>query len=324
MPRSMFASVSNLPSIFSPTKSSSRKRPAPSRHCTENEPPEGFVMMNDVPSELWSVRAVEIVDELNKEADKRNPDLFNMHVYTDFYSFALYDLIEVKLRDWDKQFKTSPTGFATWHTLEALTLFISTTVLSEGDIGEVDDDERFVAFLRVFSTAVHTLAARLHTSPLPLLRRIRNAANVLRTAAALVDSWCDDLGLEDDERERMPARVRVMLARDGLPYTKKSPIILADRQADINEPKTKRRRGTHDSDGVFIEQLAKLPFREAEQHLRSPDDEEYSWTTVWKAYERTFSAGKRGALAFDITRWPARERAKYELGGGHSMHQLHD
>lgn len=280
-------------------------------------------MLNDAPSELWSTRAVEIVDELNKEADKRNPDLFNMHVYTDFYSFALYDLIEMKLRDWDKQFKTSPTGLSTWHTLEALTLFISTTVLSEGDIGGVDDDERFVAFLRVYSSAVHTLAARLHTSPLPLLRRIRNAANVLRTAAALVDAWCDDLGLEDGEREPMPARVRVMLARDGLPYTRKPAIILSDGQTVNVEPETKRRRGAHDSDATLIGQLAKLPFREAEQHLRSADGEEYSWSTVWKAYERTFSAGKRGALAFDITRWPARERAKYELGG-HPTHQIHN
>ena len=55
-----------------------------------------------------------------------------MVVYNDFYSYALYDLLEERFREFHHLLKKDATGMKTWHSLEALTFFIAT--LDEGEL----------------------------------------------------------------------------------------------------------------------------------------------------------------------------------------------
>ncbi|KZV81623.1 hypothetical protein EXIGLDRAFT_844469 [Exidia glandulosa HHB12029] len=332
--------------------------PAPAQaSSTENsddsDVPDGFIQLNGQKSELWSRAALKRVDELGVEADKRNPDLHEMHIYEDFYGYALLDLVEHEIRAFNTKFNKDPKGLETWQTLEAVTFFLAN---EDRSIVMVDDSERVQAFVEVFVAAWHTLAQKLHTAKPSLLiaERIPNVSNVLLTVCKMVQEWEGPLGpLNSFE---ITSLLRTMLCRDGLPFAPKKSRILSSedddgdetevdedgdkvdviqiwrpavkrQKTDGGEDKTddapkgtleviKKKKPKVDMEEKDIKGLAKLTFRKAMNTLHA-EGSSYQFTRLWRDYVREHANYKPGFICvgqeYDLTQWPAHELAKFKF-----------
>ncbi|KAH7108530.1 hypothetical protein BKA62DRAFT_753192 [Auriculariales sp. MPI-PUGE-AT-0066] len=286
--------------------------------------PQGFVMLNGFPTEVWSNEALSHVDILDAEADKRNPELHDIYVSNDFYAYALYELIEDRLNEFSKLLKKEPASTKTWHALEALTFFIAT--LDDSAIDGIDDCDRFCAFVRVFAAAWYTLARRRqYAQPASLLisTELPNAANVMMTAAKILQFWCETADIEElEEIREVPTLLAVMLRQDGWNVKPKTSRILGEygeSPDDVDEPPRKRSK-TNGRNSTRIENLAGMTLRQITKVL-DVNEKALNFETEWLAYNKRhagagvplFEVGNEWASGFDITKWPAEVRAKHSL-----------
>ncbi|KZV97224.1 hypothetical protein EXIGLDRAFT_731491 [Exidia glandulosa HHB12029] len=311
--RTPMGDVSNL-SVPVLASSKSLKRPLATVDNDEPAPPDGYIAINNFATELWSAEALDIVHEMGKEANRRNPDLHGICVYGDYFTYALYDLVESRLREWRALFTGDSKSMEAWYLLEAITYFVA---VSGDAFDSIDDGDRFFAFVHLFCSAWHTMAKRLHTAiPSSLLPDIPNASNVLMTAAKIVTDWGDVVG---EELEDLPLLLRIMLCRDGLPWLEKSTCIMGqngEKPGDEPPRKKSKMQSSISSTDKHIEQLAKLPFAQAEHEARKPRAKTYEWPKVWKKYQKDYAGGGfpiDGANGFDITKWPKRVRERYSV-----------
>ena len=54
---------------------------------------------------VLSKAAETIVEDMMQDADNRNPDAHDMYVYNDFYGYALIEMMENRIAEWEKAYK---------------------------------------------------------------------------------------------------------------------------------------------------------------------------------------------------------------------------
>ncbi|EJD42671.1 hypothetical protein AURDEDRAFT_185862 [Auricularia subglabra TFB-10046 SS5] len=283
----------------------------------EVDAPEGFEGLFGFADELWSKDALKLAHELHEESLKRDPEVQNIMIFNSYYCYALYDLIEDQFHKFNAKMRKDAKQRETFVLLEAITFFIAR---DEGTFYGIDDGERFEAFLRLFASAWHTLAARLHTTkPASLLLDIPSASNVMLTAAHIIKTYSKDLRGDFDDVVKL---LQIMLCRDGLPYQMKSAAIQGD---DGEKPKARKARKRTKVDDE-IEDYAKMTFRKAEKEFDVSAEGPYKFATVWSEYCQEHRGQPGLGILFryigddaivggwDITKWPAaaREKLSYE------------
>ncbi|KAK7470407.1 hypothetical protein VKT23_001833 [Stygiomarasmius scandens] len=84
--------------------------------------PDGYTFLNK--QVFLSAKAKEMTMDLLKQADQRNPDLFDMYIYNDFYSYATLDLFHKTLSSLHGKVCKRKYDEA-WPIAEALTHFVN-------------------------------------------------------------------------------------------------------------------------------------------------------------------------------------------------------
>jgi len=301
-----------------------------SKSTAKAKAPEGYILLNDFPGQIWSTAAIDIADDMGSEAEKRDPDVQNCYIYNDFLAYAICDLIEKELEKWSKMFKKDPKGMDTWIHLEGLTFFLAEF---DDTITNIDDGSKFEALIQCWAAAWHTLASALHTSSPSLLTAEHrpSASNVLRTVACMAQDY-NEIG---DPVTEVGTALQVMLCREGLEWSDKPSRFEGgeddeeedeesedDDDADTNLPKKRTKsagqppKKKQKNTMSRIEKLAAKTYAQAEKAIKTGDETtDFKWTTVWKRYKRKYFSMQeiKHGRGYDITAWPASIRAQYEF-----------
>lgn len=98
--------------------------------------PKGYTFNN--PKELISIKGKRMLLELMEQADKRDPDAFDMYIYNDFYGYAMLDLIDDTLSKLHAKVVGKKWNEA-MAVFEALTPFLDMTTASWMGVRDAPD-----------------------------------------------------------------------------------------------------------------------------------------------------------------------------------------
>ncbi|KAJ7140444.1 hypothetical protein C8R46DRAFT_1135634 [Mycena filopes] len=239
-------------------------------------PPKGFLAVNDEPTELWSQAAFDHVTRLQDEEQKRDPDAHGLYIYNDYFGYACCDLLKEEMLAIGKLIskKTEKLSIATFHRLEALTLYMANSNAASV-FPTIDDADLAEAIYNTYGALWMTYVLDLETAAKPQKLSpthpvaIPNLENAVRTSAKQDADDEDEDDEEDDDDEE--------------PRAKKTP--------KETRPAKKARRGTADDKDV----------RAAAKTWKA--------SAAMKAL-REQGPAEHGGRPWDITKWPAAELAR--------------
>ncbi|KAJ6480417.1 hypothetical protein C8R45DRAFT_1100989 [Mycena sanguinolenta] len=241
--------------------------------------PDGFICVNDHPTELWSKAAFEHVERLQTEEENRNLDAHEgvawdaaVYIYNDYFGYAYCDLNEMLAIGKIVASKTEKLSINNFHRLEALTLYMAKSGVADA-FPTIDDPE--------LSAAIY------------------NAVKVITQYAGL--------GFHNDAEELQTPMLRV-LARNDMDGTPKEKLFLSqsnnsgdeddedEEEDEGSAPKNKRRPRADDAD---VRAAAKA----------------WKASAAMKALREAYGPVEHGGRPWDITKWPkaalAAEKARF-------------
>ncbi|KAJ7018866.1 hypothetical protein C8F04DRAFT_1198425 [Mycena alexandri] len=166
--------------------------------------PEGFIAVNDHPTEIWSKAAFEHIERLRTEEENRDPDAHGLYIYNDYFGYACSQARMLAIGKLISK-KTEKLSVATFQRLEALTLYMansmgasdhpaSTWGLNAVYIAAIDDPDLAEAIYDAYGTLWMTYILDLESAAKPQKLgpthpvAIPNLENVVRTSAKGVDA----------------------------------------------------------------------------------------------------------------------------------------
>ncbi|KAJ7630401.1 hypothetical protein FB45DRAFT_915395 [Roridomyces roridus] len=280
---------------------------------SESNIPDGFIQVNDHPTELWSKAAFEHVERLQKEEEKRDPDAHGLYIYNDYFGYACCDLLKKEMLAIGKLVasKNEKLSLSTFHRLEALTLYMCNSGAADA-FPTIDDPELaeavYDAFGALWMTYLLELEAGAKPHKLGPARPIaaRNLENVVRTSAKVITQY-SGLGFDKSAEDLQSAMLRV-LERNDMDGTVKEKLFLG-KSADSEEEEE--------------EEEEELPKKKKKSRQSADDDDVKDAAKEWKASKAMKTlrevAGpiEHGGRPWDITKWSkaALEKEKARFGG---------
>ncbi|KAF7378164.1 hypothetical protein MSAN_00240900 [Mycena sanguinolenta] len=275
--------------------------------------PDGFVCVNDHPTELWSKAAFDHVERLQTDEENRNPDAHDVYIYNDYFGYACCDLLKKEMLAIGKMVasKKDKLSINTFHRLEALTLYMANS--AAGDMFPTIDDAELAeaiynAYGALWMTYILDLEAAAKpeklspTHPVP----IPNLENAVRTSAEVITQYTD-LGFDNDAEELQSAMLRV-LARNGMDGTPKKKLFLGKSSDSDNEEE----EGDDDEDESSPSK--KQPSSADDADVRAVA-KAWKASAAMKALREAYGPVEHSGRPWDITKWPkaalAAEKARF-------------
>ncbi|KAF7368605.1 hypothetical protein MVEN_00184400 [Mycena venus] len=226
--------------------------------------PDGFILVNGHPSELWSKAAFDHVERLQKDEESRDPDAHGLYIYNDYFGYACCDLLKKEMLAIGKLVasKTEKTFLNTFHRLEGLTLFMANS-MAASVFHTIDDPDLAEAIYNAYGALWMTYILDLEAAAKPQKLgpthpvAIRNLENVVRTAAKGITEF-SGLGFDKDADDLESAILRV-LERNDMDGSAKEKLFLGksansddegeqDEEEEAPPSKKSRRTGADDAD----------------------------------------------------------------------------
>ncbi|KAJ7088229.1 hypothetical protein C8R43DRAFT_1050865 [Mycena crocata] len=295
--------------------------PAPA--VDESTIPEGFICVNDHPTELWSKAAFDHVERLQKDEENRDPDAHGLYIYNDYFGYACCDLLKQEMLAIGRLVskKTDQLSLATFHRLEALTLYMANS-MGASVFHTIDDGELAEAIYDAYGALWMTYILNLEAAAKPQKLSpthpvaIRNLENVVRTSAKAITQF-SDLGFDKNPDDLQDAMLRV-LERNDMDGTRKEKLF-DGKAADSDEDESdadeadEERRPTKNTQGP-----AKKPRRTGADDT-DVRDEAKAWkaSAAMKALRNAYGPVEHSGRPWDITKWsPAALAAEKARFGG--------
>ncbi|KAJ7662362.1 hypothetical protein B0H17DRAFT_1211969 [Mycena rosella] len=250
--------------------------------------PNGFILVNGHPHELWSKAAFDHVERLQKDEENRDPDGHDLYIYNDYFGYACCDLVCLTL------FMANSMAASVFHTID------------DPDLAEAI----YNAYGALWMTYILDLEAAAKPQKLGPTHpvTIRNLENVVRTAAKGITEF-SDLGFAKDADDLENAMLRV-LERNDMDGSAKEKVFLGksadsddegeDEEEETPPSKKSRRTGADDAD---VRAAAKT----------------WKASAAMKALREVYGPVEHGGRPWDITKWPKaaldKEKARFNLDG---------
>ncbi|KAJ6480421.1 hypothetical protein C8R45DRAFT_1005379 [Mycena sanguinolenta] len=275
--------------------------------------PDGFICVNDHPTELWSKAAFDNVERLQTDEENRNPDAHGVYIYNDYFGYACCDLLKKEMLAIGKMVasKTEKLSINTFHRLEALTLYMANSGAADM-FPTIDDPELSEAIYNAYGALWMTYILNLETAAKPAKLSpthpvpIRNLENTVRTSAKVITQYTG-LGFDNDAEELQTAMLRV-LARNDMEGTPKEKVFLGksggsddedDEEEEEDEAPPKKKKQRTSADDADVRAAAKA----------------WKASTAMKALREAYGPVEHGGRPWDITKWSkaalAAEKARF-------------
>ncbi|KAJ6468183.1 hypothetical protein DFH09DRAFT_1481857 [Mycena vulgaris] len=264
--------------------------------------PDGFILVNDHPQEVWSKAAFDHVERLQKDEESRDPDAHDVYIYNDYFGYACCDLLKKELLAIGKLVASNAekTSLKTFQRLEGLTLFMANS-MAASVFHTIDDPDLAEAIYHAYGALwmTHILDLEAAAKPQKLGPThpvaIRNLENVVRTAAKGITEF-SDLAFAPDPDDFQNAMLRV-LERNDMEGTAKEKLFLG-KSADS------------DDEGEDEEEEEEAPPSKKSRRTGADDDDVRVAAKTWKASKamkalrEAYGPVEHGGRPWDITKWP--------------------
>ncbi|KAJ7266456.1 hypothetical protein B0H12DRAFT_1216849 [Mycena haematopus] len=280
--------------------------------------PDGFICVNDHPTELWSKAAFDHVERLQTDEENRNPDFHGVYIYNDYFGYACCDLLKKEMLAIGKMVasKTEKLSISTFHRLEALTLYMANSMGADV-FPTIDDPDLAEAIYSAYGALWMTHVLDLETAAKPQKLgpaqpvAILNLENAVRTTAKVITQF-SGLGFSKDADDLQFALLRVLERNDMDGTPKEKPFLGKSKDDDDEEedeedeeeaPKSKKKRQRTSADDADVRAAAKT----------------WKASSAMKALREAYGPVEHGGRPWDITKWSktalAAEKARF---GGES------
>ncbi|KAJ7209149.1 hypothetical protein GGX14DRAFT_453214 [Mycena pura] len=271
--------------------------------------PDGFILVNGHPIELWSKAAFEHVERLQTDEENRNPDAQGVYIYNDYFGYACCDLLKKEMLAIGKMVasKTEKLSLDTFHRLEALTLYMANSMGAEV-FHTIDDPDLAEAIYNAYGALWMTYVLDLEAAAKPQKLgpthpvAIRNLENVVRTTAKAITRF-SGLGFNKDADDLEMALLRV-LERNDMDGTPKAKLFLgksedSDDEGEEEEEEEEEKTAGEGADDVDVRAAAKA----------------WKASAAMKALREAYGPVEHGGRPWDITKWSktalAAEKARF-------------
>ncbi|KAJ6484308.1 hypothetical protein DFH09DRAFT_1378056 [Mycena vulgaris] len=296
--------------------------------------PDGFILVNDKPQELWSKAATSNASKRTRRVATRTrmsewhrvflllfaSDLFHgVYIYNDYFGYACCDLLKKEMLAIGKLVarKAEKTSLKTFQRLEGLTLFMANS-MAASVFHTIDDPDLAEAIYHAYGALwmTHILDLEVAAKPQKLAPThpvaIRNLENVVRTAAKGITEF-SDLGFAPDADDLENAMLRV-LERNDMDGSAKEKLFLG-KSADSDD----------EGEDEEEEEEEEAPPSKKLRRTGADDDDVRAAAKTWKASKATkalreaYGPVEHGGRPWDITKWPKAaldaEKARFNGGG---------
>ncbi|TCD69881.1 hypothetical protein EIP91_005958 [Steccherinum ochraceum] len=277
----------------------------------------GYTFINDLT--FVSRKTADAVKDLLSKLDKRDPDMFDMYIYNDFFDYAQLDLVDKQLsaihskivkRDYTEAF----------YLLETLSVFQDLAGLS---YPMADDGERIELTDKVYGASLVTVLRALKKEDRLDLQHFPSLETFLMAGS----SWGISMtGVDMGEYYKVLNGIgqRLCNAQD------KTPESIALRKAQVEEwiltlPKKEQddykemcKKGKDGMDEDDEEDDGKEWYERqgADEDYKSSD---FTLSRVWKEYKAYLQESPtkplRGPPEWDLSKWSAAQRAQFSFNG---------
>ncbi|KAK0509296.1 hypothetical protein JMJ35_008667 [Cladonia borealis] len=159
-----------------------------------------FRAADDHPEHKWIVtkKGFELMKKWMVQADKRDPDLFDMHIFEDFYGYGICELIENMFLAFDKEHgKKTQDPVAMWSIMESMALFFMNCDLMTWHM--ISDSEGNAKRMMLIGTALLTtidvlISHGLFTNTSPKIRNLGLILSLFLQFAGDVETECNEHG----------------------------------------------------------------------------------------------------------------------------------
>ncbi|KAF8158764.1 hypothetical protein K438DRAFT_2026031 [Mycena galopus ATCC 62051] len=277
--------------------------------------PDGFVCVNNHPTELWSKAAFKHVERLQKDEENRDPDAHDIYIYNDYFGYACCDLLKKEMLAIGKMVasKTQKLQPETFHRLKGLTLYMANS-MGASVFHTIDDPDLAEAIYTGYGALWMTYLLDLESAAKPQKLgpthpvAIRNLENTVRTTAKVATQFLD-LDFSPDANDLRDAMLRV-LERNDMDGTPKQKAFLG------------KSEDSDDEDEDEEEEEEKAPPSKKPRRTGADDADVRVAAKTWKAsaamktLREAYGPVEHGGRPWDITKWPkaalAAEKARGE------------
>ncbi|THV08324.1 hypothetical protein K435DRAFT_7585 [Dendrothele bispora CBS 962.96] len=274
--------------------------------------PEGYTFLN---KDLFvSVKAKEMILDLLDQAEKRDPDLFDMYVYNDFYPYAILDLFHKTLSSLHTKVCKRDYS-AAWPIAEALTHFLNIA----SDFSQCDDGELVRMTNKAYGSLIVGLIRGLKKEDLLDSAHFSSLECFL---AAVTELWefMNGQGCESAYGVVCKA-VGKRLFKDKSEEQKALEIAWVQEwqnSRNVDKPEDDEEQQEEEEDEDEEDKGGNKPWfrggKEAEEDLK---DRDFSRERVWKEYRgylnETPNFPLRGPPCWDISEWTEEEKRPFLL-----------
>ncbi|KAJ7776249.1 hypothetical protein B0H16DRAFT_1003478 [Mycena metata] len=281
--------------------------------------PEGFIAVNDHPTEIWSKAAFDHVERLQTEEENRDPDAQGVYIYNDYFGYACCDLLKQEMLAIGKLVskKTEKLSLATFHRLEALTLYMANS-MGASAFHTIDDPDLAEAIYDAYGALWITYILDLESAAKPQKLNpthpvaVPNLENVVRTSAKTITQF-SGLGFDKNPDDLQDAMLRV-LERNDMDGTPKEQLFLGDSDSENEDEEEEERRPKRTKDARPAKKARRTGADDTD--VRS---EAKAWkaSAAMKALREAHGPIEHGGRPWNITKWPpaALQAEKARFGG---------
>ncbi|TFK55600.1 hypothetical protein OE88DRAFT_1804427 [Heliocybe sulcata] len=273
--------------------------------------PEGYTFLNT--KTFISQKAKDAIIGLLAQADQRDPDNFGMHIYNDYFNYAVLQLIHDKLTALHGQIVKEQYDEA-YYSLEALTIFQD--ICSMWPM--LDDGDQVIATDKAYGACLMEVLRKIKAQNKLDTAHFPSLETLLRGAA----EWGENI-------IGIGGKSNYYVVCKGIGKR-----LFADKSEEDKALETARRE-------EWIASLPEDEKRAARKAIEEPDDDEedseeegeewwqgeanegdndrnYDLAKVWKDYKKCLSRVPRlplrGPPEWDISKWSEEEKAPFSLG----------
>ncbi|KAH8094884.1 hypothetical protein BXZ70DRAFT_342219 [Cristinia sonorae] len=275
--------------------------------------PQGHTFINN--KAFVTTRTANAVKELLEKLDKRDPDLFNMYIYNDFFNYAGLDLV-------DKQLSAIHSKIVKKDWTEAYYLFETLSVFQQlGSLNYpmIDDGERVELTDKVFGASFVTIVRALKNENRLDVEHFPSLETVLGTTSA----W----GLAMTGFGGMGKYYKVANGIGRRLFKDKSPETIALEKARVEEwlltlpaeeqEEIKKMREEAEEDEDEEDEEDDGEWFEEKGYDEDYDHRNFVLSKVWKEYKGHLQTCPtkplRGPPEWDISKWSAAQRAQFSF-----------
>lgn len=271
--------------------------------------PAGYKFLNL--ETFISNKAYEMLEDLMKKSANRNPEVFDMYIYNDFYSYAVLDLV-------DKQLSVAHSKITKKDYDEAYCILEALTVFNDMESAWLmcDDGERVKVTNKVYGAMVITLlraldkGGRLDVTHFPSLEFfLKHVVEWCEGMKEMSGSPNHDLVCKAIGRRLFKDKPEEYIALEKARLEEWMKGLKAEAQAEVRED-IKEMEGKDKS---------KPWYAGGKSSDEQDKDRDFVLSRVWKQYREYLATvpktPMRGPRSWDISKWTAAQKKEFEFAG---------